>query len=157
MGYDLAAARIHDGEESAGRSRNDEHPRNSFRSTDSSTLGKPIRRAAPPMVLVHLQNPDQASDLKGNVWLGGQARCRLKAAVIMVGDGCDSSFGRNLHPPIDRILFRGLASSDRITSSHEAACPSVNWTQLDQPAYDRLNTRYARIGDANRGCQLCYR
>ena len=60
----------------------------------------------------------------------------LKATVIM-GDGCDSSFGRNLHPPIDRILLRGLASSD-ITSPHKAAWRSINWTQLNEFAYDEL-------------------
>ena len=61
----------------------------------------------------------------------------LKATVIM-GESCNSSFGRNLHPPIDRILLHGLASSDRITSAHKAAWRSINWTQLDQSAYDEL-------------------
>ena len=68
----------------------------------------------------------------------------LKATVIM-GDGCDSSFGRNLHPPIDRILLRGLASSDRITSPHKAAWRLINWTQLDQSAYEQL---IAQLRDA---------
>src|SRR2546428_12007924 len=50
----------------------------------------------------------------------------LKAIVIM-GDGCNSSFGRNLHlhPPIDRILLHGLASSDKIASPHKAAWRSL--------------------------------
>lgn len=38
----------------------------------------------------------------------------LKAIVIM-GDRCDSSFGHNMHPPIDRILRQRLAASPRIT------------------------------------------
>jgi hypothetical protein len=61
----------------------------------------------------------------------------LKATVIM-GDGCNSSFGRNLHPPIDRILLHGLASSDRVTSAHKAVWRSINWTQLGEPAYYEL-------------------
>ena len=61
----------------------------------------------------------------------------LKTIVIM-GGGCDSSLGRSLHPPIDRILLRGLASSDKITSPHKAEWRSINWTQLDAPAYGRL-------------------
>jgi hypothetical protein len=61
----------------------------------------------------------------------------LKATVIM-GDGCDSSLGRNLHPPIDRILLQGLASSDRITSPHKSAWRDINWTQLDESGYHEL-------------------
>lgn len=61
----------------------------------------------------------------------------LKAIVIM-GDGCDSSLGRNLHPPVDRILLQGLALSNRITSPHKAAWRSINWTQLDGSGYDQL-------------------
>jgi hypothetical protein len=61
----------------------------------------------------------------------------LKATVIM-GDGCNSSFGRNLHPPIDRRLLHGLASSDRITSPHKSSWRSINWTQLGKGAYDNL-------------------
>jgi hypothetical protein len=61
----------------------------------------------------------------------------LKSTVIM-GVGCDSSLGRNLHPPIDRTLLQALASSDRITSPHKAAWRSINWTQLDEAAYDQL-------------------
>lgn len=61
----------------------------------------------------------------------------LKAIVIMGGD-CNSSLGRNLHPPIDRILLHGLAKSGRITSPHKAAWRSINWTQLDRAAYEQL-------------------
>ena len=61
----------------------------------------------------------------------------LKAAVI-IGDGWNSSLGRNIHPPIDRILLQSLASSVRITSPHKAAWRSVSWTQLNQPGYDEL-------------------
>lgn len=61
----------------------------------------------------------------------------LKATVIM-SDGCNSSLGRNLYPPIDRILLHGLASSDRITSPHKAAWRLINWTQLDEPGYNQL-------------------
>jgi len=76
----------------------------------------------------------------GNVKYGRAAKLvavYLKATVIM-GDGWNSSFGRNAHPPIDRILLRSLASSDRITSPHQAAWRSINWTQLDQDSYDEL-------------------
>ena len=61
----------------------------------------------------------------------------LKAIVIM-GDVWDSSLGRNLHPPIDRILLQALARSDRITSVHQAAWRSINWTQLDEIRYYEL-------------------
>lgn len=55
-----------------------------------------------------------------------------------MGDQCDSSFGRNMHPPIDRILLQGLAASKTIVSSHQAAWRSVNWTQLDRTNYYQL-------------------
>lgn len=73
----------------------------------------------------------------------------LKATVIM-GDGCNSSLGRNLHPPIDRILLHGLASSEKVASPYKAAWRSINWTQLDEAAYDRLigQLRAAIFGDA---------
>ena len=61
----------------------------------------------------------------------------LKAIVIM-GSSCDSPLGRNLHPPIDRILLRGLATSSRIQSRHKAAWALINWTQLDEAAYVQL-------------------
>ena len=61
----------------------------------------------------------------------------LKATVIM-GEGCDTPFGCNLHPPIDRILLRGLASSKRIVSPHKFAWRTLNWTQLDEPSYVEL-------------------
>lgn len=61
----------------------------------------------------------------------------LKATVIM-GAGYDSSFGRNLHPPIDRILLRGLAASHNIASPHKATWKSINWTQLDETTYYEL-------------------
>jgi hypothetical protein len=68
----------------------------------------------------------------------------LKATVIM-GVGCDSSLGRNLHPPIDRILLKGLAASRSVTSPHKATWKSVNWTQLDQTAYDELIGQLRRV------------
>jgi hypothetical protein len=55
-----------------------------------------------------------------------------------MGAGYDSSFGRNLHPPIDRILLRGLAVSHAITSPHKATWKSINWTQLDETDYYEL-------------------
>lgn len=59
-------------------------------------------------------------------------------AIVALGDGCHSPLGRNLHPPIDRILLHSLAASDRITSPHKEAWRSTNWTQLDESAYSRL-------------------
>lgn len=61
----------------------------------------------------------------------------LKTTVIM-GDGCGSSFGRNLHPPIDRVLLHALASSDKISSPHKKWWRSINWTQMDRSAYYQL-------------------
>ena len=67
----------------------------------------------------------------------------LKATVIM-GEGWNSSLGHNLHPPIDRILLQGLASSKRITSPHKVAWPSINWTQLNESAYFDLIVQLRR-------------
>jgi hypothetical protein len=50
----------------------------------------------------------------------------------------NSSLVRNLHPPIDRILLQGLASSTKIRSPHKAEWRSINWTELDESAYERL-------------------
>jgi hypothetical protein len=61
----------------------------------------------------------------------------LKAIVIM-GDRYGSSFGRNMHPPIDRILLQGLATSKMISSSHQAAWRAISWTQLDRAGYELL-------------------
>ena len=61
----------------------------------------------------------------------------LKAIVIM-GGGCNSSLGRSLHPPIDRILLQALTRSDRITSPQKASWGAINWTQLDEFNYDQL-------------------
>jgi hypothetical protein len=61
----------------------------------------------------------------------------LKATVVM-GASWDSPFGRNLHPPIDRILLHRLASCDTIESPHKAGWRGVSWTQLDEEGYYRL-------------------
>jgi hypothetical protein len=61
----------------------------------------------------------------------------LKSTVIL-GDGWDSSFGRNLHPPIDRILLQSLARSTKITSDHQGEWRSISWTQLDDSRYYKL-------------------
>jgi hypothetical protein len=57
----------------------------------------------------------------------------LKTIVVM-GNESDSSLGRHMHPPIDRVLLQGLAASGRITSPHKAAWRSISWTQLDEVA-----------------------
>ena len=61
----------------------------------------------------------------------------LKAIVIMSSD-YDSSLGRNLHPPIDRILLQALAKSDRIKSAHQAEWGLINWTDLNESRYTNL-------------------
>ena len=58
--------------------------------------------------------------------------------VVTMSDACNSSFGRNVHPPIDRTLLQALASSAKITSPHQTEWRLINWTQLEGPAYDRL-------------------
>jgi hypothetical protein len=61
----------------------------------------------------------------------------LKAVIIM-GERYDSPLGRNLHPPIDRILLQALASSEKIKSDHKAAWRSKNWTQFSETEYYEL-------------------
>jgi len=61
----------------------------------------------------------------------------LKTTVLM-GDAYDSSLARNMHPPVDRVLLQNLAASEKIKSEHKAAWRSINWTQLNQNAYDVL-------------------
>jgi len=58
----------------------------------------------------------------------------LKTTVLM-GDGSDTPFGQNMHPPIDRTLLQHLASSERVTSAHKLSWRSINWTQLTESDY----------------------
>jgi hypothetical protein len=57
--------------------------------------------------------------------------------VIVMGADADSAFCRHLHPPIDRVLMRALASS-AIESPHKAEWRFVNWTQLTATTYYEL-------------------
>jgi hypothetical protein len=59
-------------------------------------------------------------------------------AIVMMGDRCGSRFARHMHPPIDRTLLQGLATSKAITSSHQPAWRSISWTQLNRASYDEL-------------------
>jgi hypothetical protein len=58
--------------------------------------------------------------------------------IVTMGSGCDTPFGRNMHPPIDRILLQALSRSNRIRSPHKAAWRRINWTQLDERGYIEL-------------------
>jgi hypothetical protein len=59
-------------------------------------------------------------------------------AIVLMGDSYNSPLGRNLHPPIDRILLRSLASLKSIASPHQKSWGGINWTELDEPAYHEL-------------------
>lgn len=61
----------------------------------------------------------------------------LKTVVVM-SDACESSLGRNLHPPIDRTLLQALAASPLVPSPHKGEWRKTSWTQLDQSGYYRL-------------------
>ncbi len=61
----------------------------------------------------------------------------LKSRVLL-GERWDSRFAFNMHPPVDRILLQALAASKSITSYHQPAWRSANWTQLDQAGYEQL-------------------
>jgi hypothetical protein len=58
----------------------------------------------------------------------------LKAMVIMGGDW-DTPLGRNIHPPIDRILLKTLASSGSIQSPRKREWRSISWTRLTESEY----------------------
>jgi hypothetical protein len=78
----------------------------------------------------------------------------LKATVIM-GENCDSPLGRNLHPPIDRTLLQGLASSDRITSPHKTEWRSINWTALTEKGYFFATAGAGIMNSSSRWCCDC--
>jgi hypothetical protein len=61
----------------------------------------------------------------------------LKSIIIM-GEHSGSALGRNLHPPIDRILLQALAYSTEISSPQKAGWRSINWTQLNEAEYYEL-------------------
>jgi hypothetical protein len=61
----------------------------------------------------------------------------LKAMVLM-GDGANTPFGRVMHPPIDRTLLQHLAASPHVTSPHKAAWRRTNWTELNERQYYKL-------------------
>ena len=55
-----------------------------------------------------------------------------------MGDACDSPLGRNLHPPIDRILLKSLSKSTLGSSRNRESWDSIKWTQLKELDYYRL-------------------
>jgi hypothetical protein len=59
-------------------------------------------------------------------------------ALVLLGERWDSPFAHNMHPPVDRILLQGLATSKMLKSSHQSAWRSVNWTELDRVGYESL-------------------
>lgn len=58
--------------------------------------------------------------------------------VITMGAACDTVLGRNIHPPIDRILLRTLADEPAVESPHKAEWRRIRWTRLEQDDYERL-------------------
>ena len=65
--------------------------------------------------------------------------------MVVIGKDWDTPLGRNLHPPIDRILLQRLAGAASISSPHKKKWRSVNWTQLSEPAYYGLIAQLREI------------
>jgi hypothetical protein len=58
-------------------------------------------------------------------------------SVVVLGPGAGTAFARIIHPPIDSILLRGLAVSDR-RSAHKRKWAKTKWTNLKEEEYYEL-------------------
>jgi hypothetical protein len=59
-------------------------------------------------------------------------------SMIVLSRHSKSSFAKILHPPIDRILLRNLASDEHFDQQFRDHCRGVNWTQLKLGDYFKL-------------------
>lgn len=59
-------------------------------------------------------------------------------AMIVVGEGAESSLATVAHPPIDRVLLQNLASSRELESQYKEIWRSTAWTKLDENGYYQL-------------------
>jgi hypothetical protein len=59
-------------------------------------------------------------------------------AMIVIGPGARAPVARVVHPPIDRILLRGLARDPGIPRPIRREWAGLNWTTLDKRGYSRL-------------------
>ena len=58
--------------------------------------------------------------------------------MIVVGPHMDSTLARVAHPPIDRILLKGLAKCPNVPSAARDKFRTTNWTCLQGDEYYRL-------------------
>jgi hypothetical protein len=59
-------------------------------------------------------------------------------SMFVLGPAGSSSVACVAHPPIDSILLRNLAASDKGTAKSRARWRTTRWTRLDRRAYFRL-------------------
>jgi hypothetical protein len=61
----------------------------------------------------------------------------LKATVIL-GGGADTPVARTIHPPIDNILLKNLATTPVVRSPHKTDWGKTSWTKLGESEYYAL-------------------
>jgi len=67
-------------------------------------------------------------------------------SMIVVGPHWAMPFARLVHPPIDRILLRNVASDKRLPRAVREACKKVNWTKLSEDQYFQLIAGFRHDG-----------
>jgi hypothetical protein len=68
----------------------------------------------------------------------------LKSMVVL--QDMNSKAASVIHPPIDRILLRNIASDVAIDQHHRKLCRHTNWTQLDEDQYFELISILRELG-----------
>jgi hypothetical protein len=68
----------------------------------------------------------------------------LKTMIVIAGYH-DTPFGCILHPPIDGILLRHLASDSQFDGQLRRRWKRTRWTQLDEPSYASLVGEFRRV------------
>lgn len=56
-------------------------------------------------------------------------------SMVVIGPPWDTRFACIIHPPLDRILLRGLARRDSLPKGLKQKCETINWTELSEDEY----------------------
>lgn len=59
-------------------------------------------------------------------------------AMIVVGPCDEWLCAKYIHPPIDRILLRGISRAKDVPDTLRESCQNANWTKLEEPQYSDL-------------------